>query len=90
MNSRRLVTSSIQVDDGGVDTIAWWPRLDPDARDWIVAHNGEAVDPDVLVRIEAAGGIVGSGAWWVGESTPDGFFFSDEAVDWIEAVANGE
>jgi hypothetical protein len=45
----------------------------------------------VVVEITEAGGAVDADdAWWVGESGPSGFYFSDEAVDWIEAVANGE
>lgn len=70
--------------------IEWWPRLDSEARAWLIAHNGESVTPEVLVQIVAAGGSVTSDAWWVGETAPDGFFLSDEAVDWIEAEANGE
>ena len=31
-----------------------------------------------------------SDAWWVGDRGPGGFYLSDEATDWIEAVANGE
>ncbi len=68
----------------------WWPQLDADAKAWLIAHNGEAVSPEVLSKIVAAGGAVASDAWWVGESGPDGFSFSDRAVDWIETTANGE
>jgi hypothetical protein len=70
--------------------LEWWSRLDPDAKAWLFDHNGEAVSPDVLIKIAAAGGSVHSGAWWVGESGADGFFLSDEGVDWIEAAANDE
>jgi hypothetical protein len=73
-----------------METIEWWPRLDAEAQAWLVAHNGEAVADVVLDKIVAAGGVVTSDAWWIGESGPDGFYLSDEAVDWIEAVANGE
>ncbi|MGN6635360.1 MAG: hypothetical protein ACTHJ6_07850 [Oryzihumus sp.] len=31
-----------------------------------------------------------SDAWWVGKGGPTGSYLSDEAVDWIEEVANGE
>lgn len=68
----------------------WWPRLEPQVRDWLVAHNGEAVDAEVLNKIVAAGGVLASDAWWIGESGPEGFFLSDDAVDWIETTANGE
>ncbi|WP_137846122.1 hypothetical protein [Microbacterium sp. 2FI] len=68
----------------------WWPKLDSDTQAWLIAHNGEAVSPDVLSQIVAVGGSVTSSAWWVGESGPDGFMLSDEAVDWIETTANDE
>ena len=73
-----------------MEIIEWWPKLDSDARAWLIAHNGESVPPEVLSKIVAAGGSVTSSAGWVGESAPDGFFLSDEAVDWIEATANDE
>jgi hypothetical protein len=73
-----------------VQIIEWWPNLDADARDWLVAHNGEAVPPEVLTKIVAAGGSVTSNAWWVGRGGPEGFSLSDEAIDWIAAIANGE
>ena len=71
-------------------TIEWWPQLDSDAKAWLIAHNGEAVSPEVLSKIAAAGGTVTPSAWWVGESGPHGFYLSDEAVDWIETTANDE
>ncbi|WP_226760030.1 hypothetical protein [Arthrobacter sp. SO3] len=68
----------------------WWPRLKPSTREWLVENNGDAVPPEMIVEITQAGGSVSSDAWWVGESRPSGFYFSDEGVDWIEAVGNGE
>lgn len=68
----------------------WWPQLKPSTQAWLIEHNGEAVPPEVTAEIAEAGGVLESGAWWVGESGPAGFYFSDEAVDWIEAVGNGE
>jgi hypothetical protein len=73
-----------------MEIIQWWSELDADDRAWLIAHNGEAVSPEVLSKIVAAGGPVTSNAWWAGESGPDGVFLSDEAVDWIEARANEE
>jgi hypothetical protein len=61
----------------------WWPKLDPSAREWLIANNGDAVSPEVLRQIAAAGG----------DLPPDSdgvFFLSDEATDWIEATANDE
>ena len=68
----------------------WWPKLDPGTRDWLIAHNGEAVPEHILGHIEAAGGAVASDSWWIGQRGPDGFYLSDEATDWVEAIANGE
>jgi hypothetical protein len=64
--------------------------LDRDAKAWLIAHNGEAVSPEVLSKIVAAGSSLSSSAWWVGESGPDDFYLSDEAADWIETAANEE
>lgn len=68
--------------------LEWWPKLDSDAKAWLIAHNGESVAPEVLSKITA--GTVTTNTWWVGEDGPDGFYLSDEAVDWIETVANDE
>ena len=68
----------------------WWPKLKPSTRDWLVENNGDAVPAEVLREIEEAGGSAASGDWWVGEHGPAGFYFSDAAIDWIEAVGNGE
>ncbi|GAA3200155.1 hypothetical protein [Microbacterium terregens] len=71
-------------------TIEWWPLLDGDAQAWLIAHNGDAVSTEVLSKIVAAGGSLTSDAWWIGEAGTEGFYLSDEAVDWIEATANDE
>lgn len=68
----------------------WWPQLDTVTREWLIAHNGEAVPAHILSLIAAAGGVVDPDASWVGENAPDGFYLSDEAVDWVEANANRE
>jgi hypothetical protein len=73
-----------------VETIEWWPKLDSNAQAWLIAHNGEAVSPEVLSKIVAAGCSLTSTAWRVGESGPDGVYLSEEAVDWIETAANEE
>jgi hypothetical protein len=68
----------------------WWPKLDAEGQDWLIQHNGEVVPADLLRRINRLGGLICTPANVVGEARPDGFHFSDEAVDWIEATANGE
>ena len=69
-----------------MEIIEWWPKLDPDAQRWLIAHNGEAVSAEVLEKIVAVGGS----AQRDGESETDDFFLSDDAIDWIEATANDE
>ena len=56
----------------------------------LIANNGDVVPPDLVVEIAQAGGVTTTDAWWVGHSGPTGFFLSDEAIDWIDEVANGE
>lgn len=73
-----------------MDIAEWWPLLDPAAQDWLIENNGDAVRADVLVQITAVAGPAEDGASWVGGDGPDGFTLSDEAVDWVEASANGE
>lgn len=68
----------------------WWPKLKPSTRDWLIDNNGDGTPAGVVAEIIAAGGAIASDAWWVGRSGPSGFHFSDAAVDWIEAIANGE
>ena len=72
----------------GIDE--WWPKLKPATQDWLLAHTGEALPPEVHDEITASGGTVTADAWWGSGDSPTGFFISDEAVDWIEEVANGE
>lgn len=43
-----------------------------------------------MAEVAAAGGSIASDAWWVRQSGPTGSCVSDEAADWIEAIANGE
>ena len=90
LDDDRLTVGSIQCHGGRMEIIEWWGRLDSDAKAWLIAHNGEAVSPDVMSKIVAAGGSLASSAWWVCDSGPDGFFLSDAAVDWIETAANDE
>lgn len=68
----------------------WWPRISQETRDWLVANNGDEVPARVIAEITRAGGLVATDAWRAGHDTPQGSYLSDEVVDWIEAVANGE
>ena len=68
----------------------WWPKLNLSTREWLIKSNRDAVPEEIVVEIARAGGSVASNEWWVGGSHPSGFYFSDEGVDWIETVGNGE
>jgi len=68
----------------------WWSAVRPETRDWLVAHNGEPLPADIVDDIERVSGPVDPEAWWVAGRRPGGLRLSDAAVDWVEAVANGE
>ncbi|MFK4299224.1 hypothetical protein ABH924_004405 [Arthrobacter sp. GAS37] len=68
----------------------WWSKLKPSTRTWLIENNGDEVPADVVAEITAAGGPGPSDAWWIPPTGPSGPCFPDEAVDWIEAVGNGE
>lgn len=66
----------------------WWPQLRPETRAWLIDNNGDTVPADIAREIEQGGGaadLVESE-----DNDVSGVHLSDEAVDWIEAVANGE
>lgn len=67
-----------------------WNALEPHTREWLIAHNGEPLDPQVLDEILSAHNGRPDPSWWAGESTPGSSPLTDEAIDWIEAVANNE
>ncbi|MDQ0679828.1 hypothetical protein QFZ30_003210 [Arthrobacter pascens] len=61
----------------------WWPKLKPSTRAWLIENNGDVLLAEVVAEIASVGGSVS-------QSGPSGFYLSDAATDWIEAVANGE
>ncbi|MHA7283935.1 hypothetical protein [Arthrobacter sp. TMS2-4] len=73
-----------------MDLEHWWDSVTQQTRDWLIAHNGEALTPEVVAEISAAGGLVASESWWMGERGADGLFLSDAATDWIGERADGE
>ncbi|HEY8699756.1 MAG TPA: hypothetical protein VIM08_02160 [Arthrobacter sp.] len=68
----------------------WWSRLDSSTRQWLINNNGDVVPPNILDQITAVAGAPTADASWVGDNVPEGFFLSDEAIDWIEETANDE
>ena len=73
-----------------MDIENWWPNLQPSTRQWLIAHNGEALPAEVASEIRRAGGTVASDGSSVDEHGETGSVLSDDAIDWIEAVANEE
>ena len=72
-----------------MDIPTLWPALATQTRGWLVEHNGEPLMPAILdALIGANGGSLD--AAWLAEDDGDGPVLIDDAVDWIEAVANGE
>jgi len=69
---------------------AWWPRLSRSTQQWLEDNNGDLVPEDVVAEITEAGGAIAPDAWWIGEVHEQGITLSDDAVDWVEAIANAE
>lgn len=68
----------------------WWPKLAPSTRHWLINHNGEVVPPSILDQITAAAGVPEEDSSWFESKVPEGILLSDEAIDWIEEMANDE
>lgn len=89
LSNRRHTASGRSCQTAGMDeTQRWWPQLRRETRAWLVANNGDTVPADIAREIKQAD----AGAALVGSEDDDisGVHLSDEAADWIEAVANDE
>ena len=64
--------------------------MDPSTQQWLINNNGDVVPPSILDQITAVAGVPTTDASLVGENAPEGFFLSDEAIDWIEEMGNDE
>jgi hypothetical protein len=64
-----------------------WRRLSPDTREWLAEHNGEPLTSEIVTEIVALNG--NARPFWIVDSS-DGPSLADDAVDWVEAAANGE
>jgi len=67
----------------------WWPDLQPSTRQWLIAHNGEPLPEEIVREIRRVGGA-GSTGVVPADAEARSVGLSDDAVDWIEAVANEE
>ena len=67
-----------------------WPHLRTSSRSWLMAHNGEPLPEDLIAELLSVTGGEPSAQWWTGPSVEGETQLTDEAVDWIETVANDE
>jgi hypothetical protein len=88
-NTRRLYRTLARRDTDFVKMNEWWPLVSAETRHWLVEHNGEPLTPQITSDIMSVTSGATGPEWWAGESA-DGPQLTDAAVDWIEAVANGE
>lgn len=82
--------SATLVDNVDMNIEEWWPKLRRESREYLIANNGDVVPAALVAEITRAGGDKDSDAWRAGDSGADGFYLTDEAIDWIDEVANGE
>jgi hypothetical protein len=68
----------------------WWPKLPAQTRGWLIANNGDTVPEEVVAEIAAVGGPAGSDPWWSAGEGSAGRSMPDEAIDWIEEIANDD
>jgi hypothetical protein len=62
----------------------------PSTREWLIEHNGEALLAEIVDDIRLAGRSIASDPPSASQSGSTEFLLSDEATDWIEAIANDE
>lgn len=66
----------------------WWHELTDESRIWLIDHNGEPLDAKVKRDIFYVNGGNTDASWWAGESGEGLCELTDDAIDWIEDVAN--
>ena len=67
-----------------------WPLLRSSSRSWLIEHNGEPLPDDLIAEILRIAGGERSAQWWAGPAGEGDTQLTDEAVDWIETIANEE
>jgi hypothetical protein len=68
----------------------WWAKLQPSTQEWLIANNGDEVPAAVVAEIADVGGPASTDSWWSGQDRGSGQYFPDQAVDWVETIANDE
>jgi hypothetical protein len=67
-----------------------WPHLNPSGRAWLIEHHGEALPDQLVAEILSVTGAEPNDQWWSGPAVEGQTQLTDEAVDWIDTVANDE
>ena len=67
-----------------------WPLLSGASRSWLMEHNGEPLPDDLIAEILTVTGGEQNAQWWSGPSVEGETQLTDEAVEWIETIANNE
>jgi hypothetical protein len=67
-----------------------WPLLSNSSRAWLMDHNGEPLPDDLIAELLRVTGGEQDARWWTGPDAEGDTRLTDEAVDWIETVANDE
>jgi len=53
-------------------------------------NNGDVVPAEVVAEIAEVGGPESTDSWWANQNGAPGHYFPDDAIDWVEAIANDE
>jgi hypothetical protein len=68
----------------------WWTNLQPSTREFLIKNNGDVVPAEIVAEIAEAGGPDGADSWWADQNGTSGNSFPDDAIDWVETIANDE
>lgn len=68
---------------------AIWEFLEEPTREWLIDHNGAELPAPVLKAVRGGHQDLTEVAW-LQPSDEGGWTLSDEAIDFVEAFANGE
>lgn len=67
-----------------------WSHLTTSSRSWLMEHNGEPLPDELIAEILTITSGDRNPRWWAGPAVEGETQLTDEAVDWIETVANDD
>ncbi|MEV4988433.1 hypothetical protein [Pseudarthrobacter sp. LMD1-1-1.1] len=68
----------------------WWLKLQPSTQQWLMENNGDVLPDRITAEIIDAGGPPKGDPWWGEIREAEELVLPDEAIDWIEEIANDE